>query len=181
MDKLIIRNDDVSASSDMTSIFEMYDLIWKRFPDAIIWSGVSVFSRGRANSIYPELPLKEKPIEWFYNADKMWRWVFEKMYEGDKHKIISHGLYHVDHSQLSKDAQVMSILGSCKYLKTDIFAPPYGWGNNDMVNICRDNNIQLLLNADWKSLEFNKFDSRHKRWYFHSWRYTIPRLKEQLG
>ena len=179
MDKLIIRNDDVSASSDMERICEMYDLIWARFPEAVVWSGVSVFSRGEAGSVYPELPLFRHPVEWFYNADKVWIWI--KNY-GDKHKIASHGLYHIDHSQLSKDAQAMSILGSCKYLKTDVFAAPYGKGDADTEIICRDNNIQLvLLNDKWKSLEFNKFDPSHKHWYFHSWRYDINRLKEQLG
>ena len=177
--KEFIRNDDVSASSDMKSISEMYDLIWEKFPDAIIWSGVSVFSRGEGGSVYPELPLREKDIEWFYNADKVWIWI--KKY-GDKHKIISHGLYHLDHSQLSRDAQAMSIIGSCKYLKTDVFAAPYNKFNEDTVKICHDNNIHLVLGADeWKSLEFNKFSPSHKRWYFHSWRYTLDRLKEELG
>lgn len=174
---MIIRNDDVNYNTNSNKLTEMYALIKSIIPECEIWSCITLFSgRNSIGSVYADLPLKEKEINWFYkNANSF---IGENKYQFSK--IASHGLYHVDHSKLSRDAQEMSILGSCSYLNTNIFVPPFNRFNQDTLDICFDNDIKIKADG-WKSMEFNMFDSNHKNWYLHSWLWEIEKLKEYLS
>ena len=175
MEKLIIRNDDVSPSSPDCSV--MYKYIKEIFPDCEIWSCVNVFSKSNiSGSVYPFPPFKCRPVEWFYNVDKM------RSYTKPKHCdfVASHGLIHVDHAKIGYDAQMMSIVTSCKYLRTNVFVPPFNSYNNSTENICLQNGIKLIKPDEWLSLEHNKFNTDHKKWYFHSWRYKEEEICHQL-
>lgn len=177
MDKLIFRNDDINANTDKKHLSSIYGVIHELFPNAEIWSGITLFSgRNTKGCVYRDLPLKSKETNWFYkNAD-----TFMYDYRHPMYKVVSHGLYHIDHSKVSRETQEMSILGSCSYLKTDTFVPPFNKYNQDTIDICFDNHINFKPDG-WKSLEFNTFDHQHNRWYFHSWRYTPKQLKEHLN
>lgn len=175
---MIFRNDDVNVNTDKTKLAEMYGVIHTLFPDADIWSCVTLFSQSNyRGSVYFDVPFKDKNVNWFYeNADSfMGEDVYPPLY-----KIASHGLYHIDHSRVSRDTQEMSILGSCAYLNTKIFVPPFNRFNKDTEDICFDNNIKMIPTG-WKSLEHDTFDSTHPLWYFHSWRWTKKELKEVLS
>ncbi len=175
MEKLIIRNDDVSPCTGNCK--KVYEEIKSVLPDCEIWSCVNVISKGnRDGSVYPFPPFKNRPVDWFYNIDLM-----EYSRKSDNCDVIaSHGLFHLDHSQIHYDAQLMSILSSCRYLETDIFVPPFNRYNEDTVEICRKYNISLIKPSEWRSLETHSFDSNHKKWYFHSWRYREGEICHQL-
>lgn len=174
---MIFRNDDINPSTDLDTLYEMYEVIGRLFPSSMIISCVTLFGIWNdKQAVYPDLPLKNKPTEWFYNVNR----VLHKHSHviGD---IASHGLFHVKHSTLSRDAQEMSILGSCNFLNTKKFVAPFNDYNANTVDICKGNGIELLTKEyDWKSLEFNKFNPDHKFWYFHSWRYTKKQLMDKL-
>ena len=102
-------------------------------------------------------------------------------YRHPLYKVASHGLYHIDHSKVSRQTQEMSIIGSCAYLKTDKFVPPFNKFNKETSDICFDNGIQMCASTAWKNLEFEKFDPLRELWYFHSWRWTPKQLKEFLS
>jgi hypothetical protein len=88
----------------------------------------------------------------------------------------------VKHSSLSKDAQEMSIVGSCRFLGTDKFIAPFNDYNEDTIDVCVENKIELVTKSyNWKSIEHNQFDSSHKYWYFHSWRWSEKKLREYLN
>lgn len=177
MEKLIFRNDDVTYNTDKQQLSAIYGVIHELFPNAEIWSGITLFSgKNQKCAVYGSLPLKTKETNWFYrNADS-----FMYDYRHPMYKVVSHGLYHIDHSKVSRQTQEMSIIGSCSYLKADTFVPPFNKYNQDTVDICFDNNIKFSPNG-WKSLEFSQFNETHRKWYFHSWRYTPKQLKEQLN
>lgn len=169
----IFRNDDVSSSTNFTEMNEMYELLQSKFPTSEIWSCVNVFSKGDKGSVYPELPLRGHDMKWFYDVDRSWRYV------PILGKIVSHGLFHVEHDKLSRDAQEMSILGSCGFLKVNIFVPPFTAYNEETKSICASNGIRLCSDMDgWKSLESEPFDPKHKLWFFHSWRFNPESFKE---
>lgn len=170
---IIIRNDDVSMASDFVNIKDCYSLIKERIRDAEIWTSVTIFSKDNKGSVYPDIPLINKKFESFFDVNGAWDNKF------NLGKIVSHGLFHVDHTLLSDDALQMSILGSCKYLNTDIFIPPFGKVNHRMAILCATNNIKLE-NDDWKSLEKENFSSSHNKWYFHSWRLTANDMETML-
>lgn len=174
---IIFRNDDVSANTDRKKLASIYGVIHTMYPDAEIWSCITLFAQNNfKGSVYLDVPFKDKETNWFYkNADS-----FVQEYRHPLYKVASHGLYHIDHSNVSRETQEMSILGSCSYLKTKIFVPPFNKFNQDTIDICFDNGITIKTDG-WKSLEHNDFDSNHKFWYLHSWRYTINALKDKLN
>lgn len=177
MERLVFRDDDISFNTDKKKINSIYGIIHSIFPNAEVWVGITLFSENNSKgSVYLETPFKDREINWFYKkADS-----FMDNYRHPLCKTVSHGLYHVDHSKLSRETQEMSIIGSCSYLKTNIFVPPFNRFNQDTLDICFDNGIQIK-NEGWKSLEHNDFDFSHKYWYFHSWRFTINQLKDKLS
>lgn len=174
---LIFRNDDVNPNTNILKLTRMYDDIINEFPDCRIISGVTLFSRrGSKGSVYDLIPFKDMGLDWLYKVDSVFSQVSRIPGE-----IASHGLFHVDHSKLSKDAQEMSILPSCNFLKTKKFIPPFNRFNNDTREICFKNNIEILSGPEWKSFEFQKFEEDHRFWYFHSWRFTQEELRKVLN
>lgn len=173
---IIFRNDDVNFNTDKKKLSEIYGAIHSVYPSAEIWSCITVFSgRNTLGSVYPNPPFKSNDTNWFYkNSDCV---MYD--YRHPLYKIASHGLYHIDHTKVSRETQEMSILGSCSYLKTNLFVPPFNKFNRDTLDICFDNNIKIYTD-DWLSLEHNDFNSRHLKWYFHSWLFTADSLKRKL-
>lgn len=175
---MIFRNDDVNANTDKNKLASIYGAIHSVFPDAEIWSCITLFAGANTKqAVYGDLPIKRHSSNWFYrNAD-----AFMYDYRHPMYKVASHGLYHVDHSKISRGTQEMSIIGSCSYLKTDKFVPPFNKFNQDTRDICFDNGIQLCVGGSWKSIEHEKFDPLHEHWYLHSWRWSANELKEVLS
>lgn len=178
MDRLIFRNDDVNANTDPNLLQKIYGAIHTTFPDSDIWSCITLFSQQNIKgSIYKETPFKNNETNWFYKSANIF---MPSTPMPHLFKIASHGLYHIDHSSVSRETQEMSILGSCSYLRTNKFVPPFNKYNQDTLDICFDNDIQIIPEG-WKSLEHEIFDPSHKHWYFHSWRWSPGKLKEVLG
>lgn len=176
---LIFRNDDVCSNTDIKKLHnDFYKPIHKRYPEAQIYSCVTLFSKeSKSGSVYPDVPFKDKPIEYFMDVNR-----FMGRYEvPDYVTVVSHGTWHFDHSAIPKDVQYCSIMSSCIILKTRIFAPPFNRYNSSTEEICRENGIELLKPEDgWKSLEHNKFDKNHHLWYFHSWRWKAKEFMEHI-
>lgn len=175
---MIFRNDDISVNTNLEELIDIYNIILEFFPSAEIWSCITLFAQMNNNgSVYKNTPFKNNEIRWFYDKadDVLGSRIMPQLYT-----IASHGLYHVDHSKLHKHAQEMSILGSCGFLKSKIFVPPFNKYNKDTMDICFDNNIQMIPEG-WKNLENEEFDSRFQRWYFHGWRLTAKELREKLS
>lgn len=174
---LIIRNDDVNFNTSPFKLGEIYGAIHKILPNAEIWSCITVFGgRNSKGAVYGDLPLKYKDTNWFYkNADCV-----VSDYRHPLYKVASHGLFHIDHSKVSRETQEMSILGSCAYLKTNKFLPPFNKFNQDTIDICFDNKIQFISQG-WLSMEHNPFDGDHNLWYMHSWRWNGATIKEYLN
>lgn len=176
---IYFRNDDVNPSTDKKALLSLYWQLTRRFPDCVILSGINIFGRENTEgSVYPGVPFKNKPASWFYKVDSL---SCDKICWSRWHETASHGLLHLNHANLSKDAQELSIVTSCEMLNTRKFIAPFNAYNEDTKNICSEYGIELVQeSAPWLSLEHNKFDPNHKFWYFHSWRYTNERLLEEL-
>jgi len=174
--KIIFRCDDVSANTDMKTLHEMFMLTLDSF-NCEFWSVVSMFSSETSDgAVYPGAPFKDYPRSFFYSVDKLSSRVF---YPG---KVVSHGLLHLDHSQLQFDAQEMSIVTSCNYLNADTFVPPFNRYNEATEAVCRMNNIRLVkFQEGWRCLDREDFDPNHKLWYFHPWKFTIESFRKKLN
>jgi len=176
--KLIFRNDDVSPCTNPYTLSAHYNIIKGLFKDSQILSCVTLFAKHNVlGAVYGDVPFKNQTVPWFYDVD---RFMLEYEYM-TKDCVVSHGLFHVNHSKLNRDAQEMSILGSCKFLKTNLFCAPFNAVNSDTVDVCQKNNIKIINNMyEWRSLERDPFDPLHKYWYYHSWRMTPDDLRKRL-
>ena len=174
---MIFRNDDVSPATSFHFLMVIYKMIEKYRPDAEIWSCMNMFSRSNnIGSVYPDLPLKTKQLKYFYNVDQIW----SGNTAGLK-KVVSHGLIHADHTYLDYGAKKMSIITSCKLLKTDIFVPPFNKYDEEMDDICKKIGVRMVKPSDgWRSLETEDFDPTHELWFFHSWRFTLSEFDAKL-
>lgn len=171
---MIFRNDDINPNVRLEIVDRYYDIIHSLFPSAEIISCVTLFGVGNyRGAIYPQVPFKDKPLDFFYNVDTCIR----EIHTYPNTQIASHGLFHVDSTKLDYQAQEMNIVGSCNFLKTRIFVPPFNRYNSITEEICEKNGIMLVKPDSWKSLEYEDFNMEHKNWYFHSWKMTPEKLR----
>lgn len=179
------RNDDINMNTNFFELDDIYNAIHDLFPKAEIWSCVTVFSRAnKKGAIYPKVPFKNKPFEYFLEVDRVC-----DNYKPPKFvKVVSHGLWHLDHTDITTDLQEASIVTSCNLLGTSTFVPPFNHWNTDTEAICKKHDIQLIKSYEnskpnefiWKSLEHNKFDDKYSKWYFHSWSWSREGLVKHL-
>jgi hypothetical protein len=174
---VILRNDDVSPSSDFKKIDAMYKSFKAAYPNSEIWSCVNIFGfKNDKEAVYPDLPLSQLPLYYFYNVDSILGNPGINL-----HKIISHGLLHVKHTQLSRQAQEMSIVTSCRALHTDIFCPPFTNYDSITEEICKENGIKITRREQgWKSLESEPFNQEHPFWFYHSWRMSKEEFNDKI-
>ena len=173
---LEFQNHDVNPNTNLVKLGALYQVIRDLHPSAKILSGVTLFGKhNREGYIYPGVPFKHNEIPWFYNVNKMM-----KVTQYIPGEIASHGLFHVDHTKVHRDAQEMSIVSSCNFLRCDKFIPPFNKFNEETIEICRDNKIELICNDAWRSLDFQPFDPEYDKWYFHSWKFNPKSLKQKL-
>jgi len=96
--------------------------------------------------------------------------------------IWSHGLLHVDHQRLTREAQELSIVLSCSILNTDVFVPPFHHWNDDTVSVCDKHGINLVRYEDgWSGCEHRQYDPSVEQWYLHPWRWTPEKLEAWLN
>lgn len=178
----IFRFDDVSINSDIAATNAMASFLIDKFPYCKIIFGIS----SMVHNIDEEKE-KERVFPKILNAYSD----FRKFYEVDavgipdviSHKNIvlaTHGLIHVDHRLLTKEAQEISIIVSQSLVKSKIFIPPFNHWNNDTDTICKEHGIQLIkFEEGWKSLEHNKYqhNEKHNLWYLHARAFTIETFK----
>lgn len=174
---MIFRNDDITSNTKWDVMWEMYGLIKTLFPEADYWSCVTILCKDNdKGSVYEQVPFKGRDLKWFADVDSAYgiNWVCPG-------RICSHGLFHLDHSKALRETQMLSIISSCNLLCTKTFVPPFNKYNEDTLDICRENNIEMVAKDGWKSLEHEKFDPTHDKWYFHSWRWTAKELRKALS
>lgn len=182
MEKMIFRFDDVCINADMNLVNNMTDFLFRRFPYCdVIW-GVSPLVNDMSKEennierqrIFPKILNAYSDYRKFYFVDKAG---LPELHS--KAKMASHGLVHVDHRLLSREAQEISILVSSSLAKAKIFIPPFNKWNSDTESICNEHGIELVKFEDgWLCMEYNVFNPFHKKWYLHSREFNIEQFIE---
>lgn len=172
------RFDDVCINSDMNETNKIAELIFSLYPDARVLFGVSPLVHDMTTNlgannvnisiekqrVFPKILRAFSDYRNFYNVDIAG---IPKMHQ--KATLAGHGLIHVDHRLLTKEAQEMSILISCSLVKSKVFIPPFNSWNKHTDDVCKENGIELVKFEDgWLSMEHNRFDRNHKLWYLHA-------------
>lgn len=82
--------------------------------------------------------------------------------------IASHGLVHVDHRFLNKQAQELSILVAASLVNSRIFVPPFNKYNSDTLEIVAEQNLTIVKWEDgWRHLSYNRFTDDGNKYYVH--------------
>lgn len=173
---MFFRFDDVCINSDIDLTNKMTNFLFETFSNCVVLWGISPlvndmsnFDDKRKQRIFPEI----------YNAFSDHRQFFKVEKAGipelhTKVKLAGHGLVHVDHRLLTREQQEMSILISSSLVKSKIFIPPFNKWNSDTDDICKEHGIELIKFEDgWLSMEHNKFNNKHSKWYLHAREFTI--------
>lgn len=176
---MVIRLDDISPNTDPAKLDDLLSIIKNFLPDADIWLGVTFFAKFASNgAVYPELPLKDKSMDFFFNVNRFMR-LADREFNG---KLCSHGLWHFDHTKSMALAEA-SIITSCRLLESDTFIPPFNKWDYMTERFCSENGINLVKSQEdgWLSFEFNEFDPEKQLWYLHPWRWTPNMLREYFS
>jgi hypothetical protein len=168
--KLIFRFDDVSKNTNMDNLNALAMIAQDH--GLLPLYCVSLFSQHRNDGmVFNPINKAYSTINRFYACDDFFArntLPMDGLEKDLKILVASHGLFHVDHRLLSRDAQEMSIIGSCVYLNSRTFVPPFNKWNNDTVDICRENDFNLIRFEDgWLSAEHNPYMKGFK-YYCHS-------------
>jgi len=179
---MILRVDDYSENTKKDELSIMVGTWLQKFPDSEVMFAVSPISRfSLMGSVYPCVPFKGREKQFYYTANQHLRSIhYDKNNSFNFVIWASHGLIHINHSRLSKDAQEMSILTSCSIVDTKIFVPPFNDFNETTEVICKENGITLIKPDGWKSLEHNEVSRDCDFWYMHAWRWTPEEFERKL-
>jgi hypothetical protein len=177
---MLFRNDDVNPNSNFKHIKEIYSIIKNKFPDAQIYSCITIL--GEKNSlgrVYPQFNLQNHlHLRKFINVDL----IFDLKQLSYLQNIASHGLFHFSHARVAYETQKFSIVSSCNLLKTKVFVPPYMEINEETEQICKLAEIELWKDSDnWSNLDTEKIDFIHTKYYFHSWKFTPESFYKKLN
>jgi len=179
-----LRFDDICINTDMKNAIEIAEYV-KELGWNVIFCVSPLVNKSSDQRVYPKR----------YNAYSDYR-IFYKMTDigipkfPSWIKIASHGLVHVDHRLLSKEAQELSIITSCYLTAASLnisqskmmFVPPFNKWNRDTMEICKEHNIELIKFEDgWTCAEHEKYDPYTDLWYIHSREWTLETFKKWMG
>lgn len=179
--KKIFRFDDICINADMVLINDMTNFLFDRFPTCVVLWGVSPLVHDMSEEkneitrqrIFPKILNAHSDYRKYYDVD-----LAGVPNLNTKATLAAHGLVHVDHRLLPKPAQEMSILISASLVKSKIFIPPFNKWNKDTDEICKEHGIELIKFEDgWLSMEHNKFNESHDKWYLHAREFTFDNFK----
>lgn len=178
----IFRFDDVCINANMCLINEMTHFLLEKFPFCeVIW-GISPLVNDMSvenddiskQRIFPKIYNAYSDYRVYYNVDKAGIPEINR-----RVRTASHGLVHVDHRLLSKEAQEMSIIVSASLAKSNMFIPPFNKWDKNTELICKENNIELVKFEDgWLCMEYNKYNESHQKWYLHAREFSFEDFKK---
>ena len=175
---MVFRFDDVCINADLNHINSITDLILEKYPDAKIVYAISpMVHEDCGERIFPKIMNALSDFRKFYMPDKIG--IPELRTD-----IIraTHGLIHVDHRLLSREAQEMSIMISASITKSVVFVPPFNKWNKDTEEICEENKIELIkFENGWRCMEYEPLNKYIDMWYLHAREMTIEQVKKWLN
>lgn len=178
-----LRMDDISINTDMKNAIEIAEYA-KEMGWDVIFCVSPLVNKSSDQRVYPKR----------YNAYSDHRLFYKMTHLGIPEfpawiKRASHGLIHVDHRLMTKEAQEISIITSCYLVATSapvsgkmMFVPPFNKWNGDTMEICKEHNIELVMfESGWTCPEHEKYSESIDLWYIHSREWTVETFKKWMG
>jgi hypothetical protein len=183
MRKRIFRFDDICVNADMEAAIQFAEHIRMKIPSAQVIFCISPLVHDMASEngvtserIFPKILNAHSDYRKFYKVDNCGIPVFP-----DWITRAGHGLIHVDHRLLTKEAQELSVIASCSLAKASIFVPPFNKWNKNTEDICKEHGIKLVKFEDgWLCCEYNEYNPKHNLWYIHAREFTFKEFSKWL-
>lgn len=145
---------------------------------------MSGFSGLKSERIFPSIYNALSDHRTFYNVKKCGiSSAIRKLIEdhGSQIELAGHGIVHVDHRLLGKEAQEMSILLSCNLIGAKTFIPPFNKWNKHTEEVCEEHGIDLIKFEDgWKHLVYEKVSNDFDRYYFHTHDFSYEEFQSKI-
>ena len=178
------RIDDCSVNTDLGSLGLKVRLLRERVPGCQFIFAISPLVYTMHDTATPE---RVFPAHWkprsdhrvFYDVNRCGLPdLRDLLATGDR--LATHGLVHVDHRLLSREAQELSIVVSSRLANAYLFVPPFNYWNADTEAICCDYNLVLVKYEDgWQHLHHAPWTA-NTRYYFHPHDTTLADLEAWL-
>lgn len=173
----IFRFDDVAVVANIDHIGKIMRLIEQEFESVQFILAVSPICESddtTGERIYPKIFNAYSDPAKFFTGNKIG---IPDLSILPHHSTAGHGLVHVDHRLLSKDAQELSIVTSCALVKADTFVPPFNKYNDDTDVICQKHGIYLVkFEQGWKCMEYEMFNPEITLWYLHAREMSMEKI-----
>ena len=172
---ITFRFDDICINTDMELVQKMTDFMFKNFSRCRVIYAVSPLVN---KIVSTDIIVRQRVFPSIINAMSDYREFYKVDLAGipelDSRVVkAGHGLIHIDHRLLSKEAQELSIIASCSLVNTIVFVPPFNKWNKATKEICDEHGIELIKFEDgWLSMEHNDYDHNMNLWYLHSREWT---------
>lgn len=176
------RFDDICLNTDLEAAGRMSGFLKERFPDAPLLWCVSPLVHDM--SCEQDSVKRQRVFPAILNAHSDHRLMYRIDLAGlpktpPNVEICSHGLVHIDHRLMGREAQELSIVASCSLLKCKVFVPPFNKWNADTESVCQEHGIRLVKFEDgWLSMEHNAWQPQHALWYCHPRAFTVGTFQE---
>lgn len=187
---MIFRIDDVSVNTDLVKLKKIVSTVRKVVPDAAFLFAISPMvhdvSEERAGDFERAFPRVLSAISDHRVMFKVSRLGVPDLagITTSNWSVASHGLVHVDHRLMGREAQELSIVTSCALVGTFSFVPPFNKYNKDTISVCDEHNISLVRFEDgWEHVLYNDFNNRDydAKYYMHTHDVDVAFLKSWLS
>lgn len=184
----MLRIDDISVNLDYERLTNFLQLVRSKYPQVSILLAVSpmVFNMNKweptnestRERVFPAILNAMSDHRVYFKVEKIGipSWLHEVV---DKYQctLATHGLIHVDHRLLSRDLQELSVISSASLVDAKIFVPPFNKYNDETVEICHKNEIELVRWEDgWTHLGYHPFADNGRKYYVHLHDYPGEKL-----
>lgn len=168
---MIFRIDDVSLNTNMERLRAIVEALLS-VPMAKVALAVSPMvhrvPQGERGRIFPKVMGAMSDHRAFFRPDMAGVPDLSDIVHDPRVVVWSHGLFHVDHRLLGREAQEVSILASCSVVGSQTYVAPFNKWNRDTESICAEHGIELVKwEDDWRHVHHNGYDPSHGKWYLH--------------
>lgn len=183
--KKTVRIDDINPNTDQAKLKAMLAILRARWPSCRLLLGVSplahVVGQEDLEQVHPKILNAHSDYRLLYAATRMWLPSPTEYADIDPApEFASHGLVHVDHRLLCKEAQELSIILSCSLSRSDVFIPPFNKWNTDTEDICRRQQVELVKFEDgWRHIGYTD-DLELPLLYFHTFDFSLESFAAKL-
>lgn len=179
----IFRIDDVSVNTDMAACVDIVQTIRNRVPGVRIMMAFSPMVHDmKGEPVRDRQRAFPRKLSAMSDHRELFRVKVSGLPSGVESLFdipASHGLVHVDHRLMGREAQELSIITSCSLYGTSVFVPPFNKYNKDTISICDEHDLDLVRFEDgWQHVNYNAFDKAQPLYYLHTHDTNVKSLDE---